>query len=191
MRGIKKCCPTCGSTNRELRLCGGGLGTQCPRFGSLHEHHDCNDSWHSEQECEFCYDILPNHKSNCRLSEAGREPQPVGGPRCPECGGQVGWESKGALLRIWCDRDKDHDVFIRSLDELGQFFPVAAGSEGWVPPDMRGVILLLNKMASEHPHEYIAGAIHTTDCLRCRIDDERKKLAAPPASQQATKEKAE
>jgi hypothetical protein len=43
-------------------------------------------------------------------------------PRCPKCGSDIGWESKGALLRIWCSKTKDHDVYVRSLAELAQFF---------------------------------------------------------------------
>lgn len=35
-------CPTCRSDKESIRLCGGGLGGECP-----HAHDDCPDPWHT------------------------------------------------------------------------------------------------------------------------------------------------
>jgi len=59
----------------------------------------------SKQECEFCYDILPSHKSNCRLSApVAQEPCnhkfPVACSNCGKLAEQIVEESIESLKRV-------------------------------------------------------------------------------------------
>ena len=49
------------------------------------------------QECEFCYDILPSHKSNCRLAESAVGMEQVSDKRLAEIN-----DALIALRSVWC-----------------------------------------------------------------------------------------
>jgi len=40
-----KNCPQCGSDERTVRLCGGGLGSMCEQ-----NHTDCDHAWHTSED---------------------------------------------------------------------------------------------------------------------------------------------
>lgn len=39
-------CPTCGSSDKNVRMCGGGLGYMCDS-----DHRDCDNAWHNDINC--------------------------------------------------------------------------------------------------------------------------------------------
>lgn len=89
----------------------------------------------SKPPCHVCGEPMKvkEWKCACGATTGCSEAQPLQ-PRCPKCGSEVGWESKGEVLRIWCANHKEHDIYIRSLAELSQFFsapPAMPANHRW------------------------------------------------------------